>query len=155
MDHLAAPFEDHAFVHAEGRGKDLAPEDRWFMDFNPVLGLDAAIDFAADNHDPGFNFTSDTCAFSDNEDIRGINLSPKRPPDSNGALKTKFSFKLTSVIDHAGHIGMGGRNGQVFCRVATHLLNSSSHRANDQGLAEKCNESGSCRDAPNLSLLPS
>jgi hypothetical protein len=111
--HLAAAFEDHAFVDAQARGENVSPEYGWAMDFDAMLSADVSGDFAADDDRAGVDLTVDTGAFTHDEGVGCIDFPAERPTDANGALKAELSFKLASVIDHPGNLGIGDRDVKI------------------------------------------
>src|SRR3954468_18588838 len=107
MGHLAAAFENHAFVHTQTGGENVAPEDRRLMNFHPVLGSDASVHLPADDDGTGLDITMDARTFADDQGIGGIDLAAKSSADPDGSLKAKFPLELASVVDDPSYGRMG------------------------------------------------
>lgn len=114
MGHLALALEDHSVCDGETRGQDVAPEDGRPVDFHPLLRTNASADLSADDDGSSFDFAADPCSFSDDQRVRGKDLSPKDTADPHRALKTKLPFEFTTSIDNACNGLMGGRDAEVF-----------------------------------------
>ena len=110
MSHLATAFENDALIDAQTWGEDISSENGGVMDLHPVLSPDAAVDFATDDDGACFDLTLYARAFANDQGIGGEDFSAKRATNTNGALKTELSFKLTTMIDDAGDGRMGGGN---------------------------------------------
>lgn len=135
MNHFAASFEDDSFVHAQAWCEDFASKNRRAMNFHPVFGADASIDFAADDHDARIDLPGDPRALSYDERIGCMNFASKDSSDPNRPLKAKLAFELTSVVDDARDGFMSDRNTEIVGRTGHRLrffivsrIRSSSRR---------------------------
>src|SRR5690348_12419506 len=99
MSHLTTSFKNHPFVHTQARSQNIASKNGWAVNFDPVFGFEAPIDFSADNDRSSINLGIDLSPFPDDKSIRGINLSPERPSNSHRTMEAEFSFKFTAVVD--------------------------------------------------------
>ena len=110
MGHFTASLEDDAFINTEAGGEDVASKDGGAMDFNPMFCLEASVDFSTNNDGAGIDLGVDTCAFSDDQGIRGVDLPAEDSSDPNGAVKTELPLKLAATIDDGCNKRLGNRN---------------------------------------------
>jgi hypothetical protein len=110
VNHLTAAFEDHAFIHAETRGENVSPEDCRVVDLHAVLGMHRSVHFAADDDGAGLDRSVDSRAFANNQSVGSVDFPTKRTANTDGALKTKLTFKFATVVDNTGNCVLGGRN---------------------------------------------
>ena len=69
MNHLAAAFEDDAFVDTQAWGENVSAENRGMMNFHSVLGVNGAVHFAADDDGSGFDLSLNSRALADNQRV--------------------------------------------------------------------------------------
>ena len=81
---------------------DVAPENRRLLDFHAVLGADLSRDLPADDHGTGLNTSLNTCALSDDEGVRGVNLTPKSPANTHRPKEAQLSLELTAGLNDPG-----------------------------------------------------
>lgn len=121
MRHLAAAFEDHAFVNAETGGKNIATKDGGPVDFHAVLGSDGSGDFTANDYGARVNGSVDARALSNNQSVRRVDFAAKHSADSDRPLKAQLSFEFTAVLDHTRNRRMGGGNVKI-CALGAHIF---------------------------------
>src|SRR5436305_15252284 len=113
MHHLAAAFEDDAFVDAQARRLDVAAEDRRMMDLDAVLRLDDPVHFAADDDGAGLDLAVDARAVGDDEGVRREDFPAERAADPDRALEAELPFELTAVVDDSGDYCVSGGKAEV------------------------------------------
>ena len=103
MGHLAVAFKDNAFIDTETRREDIAAKNCRPVNFDSVLCSNGTVYFSTNDNNAGFDLPVYASPLADDESVRSKNFSPKTSANSNGALKTKLSFKLTAMIKDTAH----------------------------------------------------
>src|SRR5690606_31685820 len=97
-----------SFVDLEGWGDDTATKYCRVVDLDSMTSLDGGVNFSTNNDDSGVDFSRNLGALSNNEGIRGENLTLKDPSNSKGPLKCDFSFKFAPRVKGTCQGGQAG-----------------------------------------------
>ncbi len=98
-DHLAASLEDDPLLNPKAWRMNVAPEDGWALDLNPILGADLSRNFATDDDGSRLNRCLDSGPLANDQGVRRENLAPERAADSDGPQEAQFPLKLAAGLN--------------------------------------------------------